>query len=337
MPRDRSPSRVSTRSGVSTGSGVSGVTTVSTDTKKSKRSISLPWKKKRRTSTATTVSQMSGVSAASGISQGSAASRATTDISEDERGRGRVDEMGFVDLSASPDGTQTSNPPIPSPLPASISSRTTATTTSASSVSSHQSRPASLTSQRRASSATRSVSGNSSDAQSRITFVDSPAPSSTAFSVPRPPSVLSGISGFSGLSRSSKERDRDASKERDKEGEGPGWKEFAKGTYTYPILLAIPGHAPPTLDTASSHQRPWNPSNRIPNTSSNSTSSKDVIAWGGYAGGHAGAYGAYNGNGVEEDLPHCTLKWQLKASVHRPGAFASKVSAKLKILLCLHT
>ncbi|KAG7087283.1 hypothetical protein E1B28_013261 [Marasmius oreades] len=30
--------------------------------------------------------------------------------------------------------------------------------------------------------------------------------------------------------------------------EGPGWKEFGKGTYTYPITLRIPGHAPPTLD-----------------------------------------------------------------------------------------
>ncbi|KAF9264976.1 hypothetical protein L218DRAFT_899196 [Marasmius fiardii PR-910] len=30
--------------------------------------------------------------------------------------------------------------------------------------------------------------------------------------------------------------------------EGLGWKEFRKGTYTYPITLRIPGHAPPTLE-----------------------------------------------------------------------------------------
>ncbi|KAF5393485.1 hypothetical protein D9757_000493 [Collybiopsis confluens] len=83
--RDNSPSRVSTRSGysgISTASAVSGVTTVSTDSKKSnKRSLSLPWKKKR-SSTVTTTSQMSGVS------QGSPVSRATTDITKRKEGKG---------------------------------------------------------------------------------------------------------------------------------------------------------------------------------------------------------------------------------------------------------
>ncbi|KAL0955875.1 hypothetical protein HGRIS_002074 [Hohenbuehelia grisea] len=33
----------------------------------------------------------------------------------------------------------------------------------------------------------------------------------------------------------------------ERKGEGHGWKEFKKGTYTYPISFQIPGHSPPTL------------------------------------------------------------------------------------------
>jgi hypothetical protein len=65
----------------------------------------------------------------------------------------------------------------------------------------------------------------------------------------------------------------------DKES-GHGWKEFKKGTYTYPISFAIPGDSPPTLDCA---------------------------------------YGS--------------VRWRLKANVHRPGTFSQKLSAAREVVL----
>ncbi|KII95641.1 hypothetical protein PLICRDRAFT_129539 [Plicaturopsis crispa FD-325 SS-3] len=61
---------------------------------------------------------------------------------------------------------------------------------------------------------------------------------------------------------------------------GDGWKEFKKGTYTYPISIAIPGNAPPSLDCD---------------------------------------YGA--------------VTWRLKAYVHRPGTFVSKLSATREVII----
>ncbi|KAF8622692.1 hypothetical protein AX15_006791 [Amanita polypyramis BW_CC] len=61
--------------------------------------------------------------------------------------------------------------------------------------------------------------------------------------------------------------------------ENVNWKEFKKGTYTYPISISIPGHCPPTL--------------------------------------------------------HCDyggVTWRLKAVVHRPGAFKSKLMAIREVI-----
>ncbi|KAH9485509.1 Arrestin-related trafficking adapter 3 [Psilocybe cubensis] len=58
-----------------------------------------------------------------------------------------------------------------------------------------------------------------------------------------------------------------------------GWKEFKKGTYTYPISFTIPANAPPTMQCD---------------------------------------YGS--------------VGWKLKASVHRPGAFKSKMTAVREVI-----
>jgi hypothetical protein len=65
----------------------------------------------------------------------------------------------------------------------------------------------------------------------------------------------------------------------DKES-GDGWKEFKKGTYTYPISFAIPGDSPPTLD-----------------------------------------------------CPYGSVRWRLKANVHRPGTFSQKLTATREVVL----
>ncbi|KAJ8457284.1 hypothetical protein ONZ45_g18372 [Pleurotus djamor] len=64
----------------------------------------------------------------------------------------------------------------------------------------------------------------------------------------------------------------------DKKEGRDGWKEFKKGTYTYPISFQIPGHSPPSLQCS---------------------------------------FGA--------------VVWQLKATVHRPGTFTSKLSATREV------
>lgn len=66
----------------------------------------------------------------------------------------------------------------------------------------------------------------------------------------------------------------------DCKGDGVTWKEFKKGTYTYPVSISIPGHSPPTL--------------------------------------------------------HCefgNVTWRLKAVVHRPGAFRSKLTATREVIV----
>ncbi|KIY68101.1 hypothetical protein CYLTODRAFT_421959 [Cylindrobasidium torrendii FP15055 ss-10] len=62
--------------------------------------------------------------------------------------------------------------------------------------------------------------------------------------------------------------------------EGDGWKEFGPGLYTYPISFAIPGNAPPTLQTN---------------------------------------YGS--------------VKWTLRAVVHRPGAFTTKLETEREVIV----
>ncbi|KAF8161303.1 hypothetical protein B0H34DRAFT_796110 [Crassisporium funariophilum] len=52
------------------------------------------------------------------------------------------------------------------------------------------------------------------------------------------------------IGRMLRDKDRVKEKEKDKDkGKGikDGWKEFKKGTYTYPISFSIPGNAPPTM------------------------------------------------------------------------------------------
>lgn len=61
---------------------------------------------------------------------------------------------------------------------------------------------------------------------------------------------------------------------------GEGWKEFKKGTYTYPISFTIPNNSPPTIECD---------------------------------------YGS--------------MIWRLKAEVHRPGAFTSKLTAQREVLV----
>ncbi|KAJ6631582.1 hypothetical protein B0H10DRAFT_1772333 [Mycena sp. CBHHK59/15] len=59
-----------------------------------------------------------------------------------------------------------------------------------------------------------------------------------------------------------------------------GWKEFKKGTYTFPISFAIPANAPPTME-----------------------------------------------------CPFGTVVWRLKAHVHRPGAFALRMTAVREVIV----
>ncbi|KAF9012533.1 hypothetical protein BDQ17DRAFT_1344100 [Cyathus striatus] len=73
--------------------------------------------------------------------------------------------------------------------------------------------------------------------------------------------------------------DLDDKKEKEKDA-GDGWKEFKKGTYTYPISFSIPGNSPPTLQCD---------------------------------------YGSVN--------------WRLRAVVHRPGAFKSKLVATREVIM----
>ncbi|KAH7910031.1 hypothetical protein BJ138DRAFT_1065976 [Hygrophoropsis aurantiaca] len=61
---------------------------------------------------------------------------------------------------------------------------------------------------------------------------------------------------------------------------GEGWKEFKKGTYTYPISFTIPNNSPPTIEA-----------------------------------------------------DHGSMTWRLKAEVHRPGAFTSKLTATREVLV----
>ncbi|EGN91882.1 hypothetical protein SERLA73DRAFT_80061 [Serpula lacrymans var. lacrymans S7.3] len=61
---------------------------------------------------------------------------------------------------------------------------------------------------------------------------------------------------------------------------GEGWKEFKKGTYTYPISFTIPANSPPTIECD---------------------------------------YGS--------------MAWRLKAEVHRPGAFRSKMTASREVVI----
>ncbi|TFK50963.1 hypothetical protein OE88DRAFT_1645213 [Heliocybe sulcata] len=68
--------------------------------------------------------------------------------------------------------------------------------------------------------------------------------------------------------------------EEDSDEYGDGWKEFKKGTYTYPISFTIPAGSPPTLQCE---------------------------------------YGS--------------VTWRLKATVHRPGAFKSKLTAQREVTL----
>ncbi|KAJ7169068.1 hypothetical protein C8R43DRAFT_982144 [Mycena crocata] len=67
--------------------------------------------------------------------------------------------------------------------------------------------------------------------------------------------------------------------EKDKE-KGDSWKEFKKGTYTFPISFAIPPNVPPTME-----------------------------------------------------CPYGTVMWRLKANVHRPGAFVSRMSAHREVIV----
>ncbi|OJA18855.1 hypothetical protein AZE42_05236 [Rhizopogon vesiculosus] len=61
---------------------------------------------------------------------------------------------------------------------------------------------------------------------------------------------------------------------------GDGWKEFKKGTYTYPISFAMPNNSPPTIE-----------------------------------------------------CDHGSMIWRLKAEVHRPGAFTTKLTAQREVLV----
>ncbi|KAJ6497646.1 hypothetical protein C8R45DRAFT_1093994 [Mycena sanguinolenta] len=71
-------------------------------------------------------------------------------------------------------------------------------------------------------------------------------------------------------------RSSDDGKDKDKSS----WKEFKKGTYTFPISFAIPPNAPPTME-----------------------------------------------------CPYGSVVWRLKANVHRPGAFASRMHAVRQVLV----
>ncbi|KAF7351103.1 Arrestin-C domain-containing protein [Mycena sanguinolenta] len=71
-------------------------------------------------------------------------------------------------------------------------------------------------------------------------------------------------------------RSSDDGKDKDKSS----WKEFKKGTYTFPISFAIPPNAPPTME-----------------------------------------------------CPYGSVVWRLKANVHRPGAFASRMHAMRQVLV----
>ncbi|KAJ3776332.1 hypothetical protein FB446DRAFT_785267 [Lentinula raphanica] len=338
---ERSASRVSTRS------GVSGITTMSTSTKdtsdtaKSKRSLSLPWKRRRRRASSSTTT--SGMSA---LSIGSTNTTTTTHTTN------QTDEIGFLDISSSR-GLTSSPPPMP-PLSSrsySTSSETSAST-SASHTQSHTQNPHALSqpSLNAVSPSPRSTSPSpdmssshmnrrspSSDARSHISisFADFAEMTQDGIvpSTPPSPSILSSIGSSitrpsSVLSRySDRSRERGSSNNEDKiqdsnHGEkikesGPGWREFPKGIYTYPILFPIPGHAPPSLDTAAAHRKEYG--------------SQDLGVGG--INGKAGSTGHSENNHFDdkeggantEALPRCTLKWQLKASVHRPGAFASKM------------
>ncbi|KAH7921014.1 hypothetical protein BV22DRAFT_1097220 [Leucogyrophana mollusca] len=66
----------------------------------------------------------------------------------------------------------------------------------------------------------------------------------------------------------------------DHKDSGEGWKEFKKGTYTYPISFTIPNNSPPTIEA-----------------------------------------------------DHGSMTWRLKAEVHRPGAFKSKLTASREVLV----
>ncbi|KAJ6491827.1 hypothetical protein C8R47DRAFT_1121999 [Mycena vitilis] len=70
---------------------------------------------------------------------------------------------------------------------------------------------------------------------------------------------------------------KDSGKDRE---EADSWKEFKKGTYTFPISFAIPANAPPTME-----------------------------------------------------CPYGTVVWRLKANVHRPGTFASRMSAAREVIV----
>ncbi|KAJ4487300.1 hypothetical protein C8J55DRAFT_507535 [Lentinula edodes] len=365
--RSESPSRVSTRSGVSARSGVSGITTISTDTKntkKSKRSISLPWRRRRRGSTSTTASSVSGVSTGTTGTTNTTNTTGTNNNQTDELG------FLDISNGAHKNAHSPLPPPLPSPLPPSItpSNRSYSTSSEASTSASHSTRSVSQSSRSvsHTSSASTSPSHSprlpsspspplpanrrspSSDAQSHISFADladydppsiPPTPPSPSIlsSITRPSSVLSRYS------TSSKDKDRDRSQDRSRDRDasgsnisavsgpsGPGWKEFPKGIYTYPILFSIPGHAPPSLDTATAHRKAYGQDSG--NTMNAGVLGNDGLAGGTGGTGIAGSFASENSEGHNVDaLPRCTLKWQLKASVHRPGAFASKMQVTHEI------
>ncbi|KAF7362264.1 Arrestin-C domain-containing protein [Mycena venus] len=87
-----------------------------------------------------------------------------------------------------------------------------------------------------------------------------------AASKERPP-----LSIMAGLKSSDDGKDKDKSH---------SWKEFKKGTYTFPISFAIPPNSPPTME-----------------------------------------------------CPYGTVTWRLKANVHRPGTFASRLHAVRQVIL----
>ncbi|KAJ7653823.1 hypothetical protein B0H17DRAFT_957201 [Mycena rosella] len=64
------------------------------------------------------------------------------------------------------------------------------------------------------------------------------------------------------------------------QGKTDSWREFKKGTYTFPISFTIPPNAPPTLQ-----------------------------------------------------CPYGTVVWRLKANVHRPGAFAARMTAAREVVV----
>ncbi|KAJ7188705.1 hypothetical protein C8R46DRAFT_1157632 [Mycena filopes] len=74
-----------------------------------------------------------------------------------------------------------------------------------------------------------------------------------------------------------KEKEKEKGKEKE---QSDGWKEFKKGTYTFPISFAIPPNSPPSMECN---------------------------------------YG--------------TVVWRLKANVHRPGAFASRLHAVREVIV----